>query len=348
MKPSTENPASLYEAGQGRSLSKTIVLLSVLAVVLLVVVLTDGLVYSISGTSLLSEVFNDTEEVVYAYHDESDIGFGSFKSQQRRSNRLINLSGDDELTATTSPIATSTPIPTVAPTATPIATPVVTPKPTPKVYKLNKSRYIVAADGVNARKKPSKKSKSLKVLSFGKKIKCNFVNKKWAVVKVRKKSGKTTYAFVSRQYLSKHKPKCKIKSVYGDKRKSYEDYRCITSRSSPQYKLRLRSRTASNGIRTCNGRYLVALGSRYTTKIGRYFDLVLSNGTVIKCVLGDQKSNKDTINGHMLGKDGGCAEFIVETSALSRRTRQMGDCSYSHSAWRSKVVKVKLYNKSVF
>ena len=126
------------------------------------------------------------------------------------------------------------------------------------------------------------------------------------------------------------------------------DYRCITSKSSPQYKLQQIATTASNGVRTVNGRYCIALGSYFTSKVGKYVDLVLANGNIIQCVIGDQKKNRDTNSQNAIGNDGSAAEFIVETSKLNHTTHYRGNVSFASKGWNSKVVKVRLYNKNAF
>ena len=140
-----------------------------------------------------------------------------------------------------------------------------------------------------------------------------------------------------------------IKYAPRDNRKSYMDFRTITSRNSPQYKLQYGyATTASNGVRTVNGRYCIALGSYFTHEVGRYVDLYLANGTVIPCIIGDCKQDIHTTHNHAIGIDGGVSEFIVHTASLPRRARQMGDVSYADENWNSPVVKIKVYKTNVF
>ncbi|MBR4315031.1 MAG: hypothetical protein IKP66_09000, partial [Lachnospiraceae bacterium] len=66
------------------------------------------------------------------------------------------------------------------------------------------------------------------------------------------------------------------------------------------------------------GRYCIAVGSFYTTQIGQKIDLVLTNGTVIKCILGDCKSDEHTDETHRYHAiDGSVAEFIVDYDYFS-------------------------------
>ena len=84
-------------------------------------------------------------------------------------------------------------------------------------------------------------------------------------------------------------------------------YKCITSTSSPQYKLQKnKAYTGKYGIRQVDGRYCVAIGSHFTSKIGILFDLILENGIVIPCILSDQKADEDTDSRNIVTKDNDC------------------------------------------
>lgn len=98
---------------------------------------------------------------------------------------------------------------------------------------------------------------------------------------------------------------------------TYMDYKAVTARSSAQYQL-LNSDSAHTdkitGIRMIDDRYCIALGSYYTSKVGQKVNLVFENGTVIKCILGDCKSDKHTDPSHRFHSvDGSVAEFIVDS-----------------------------------
>lgn len=144
---------------------------------------------------------------------------------------------------------------------------------------------------LNVRKKPSTKSKILDVLPFNSKVKFVKENKKWVKIKYKNK-----YAYVYKRYILKKKIKYDLYSVpeYSGY-KSWMPYTAITSTSSPQYFLQNEyAYTGTYGIRQINGRYCVAIGSHFTDDIGQYFDLILENGTVVPCILADQKANEDT------------------------------------------------------
>ena len=96
--------------------------------------------------------------------------------------------------------------------------------------------------------------------------------------------------------------------------KSYMDYKFITSKSSDQYKLQKSlAYTGDNGLRMVNGRYCIAVGSYYTTKIGQYLDIELENGEVIKAILADCKADIHTDATNRMNPNGSVIEFVVET-----------------------------------
>ena len=99
--------------------------------------------------------------------------------------------------------------------------------------------------------------------------------------------------------------------------KSYMDYRCIRNKYSSQYRLQKKCKTAKNGLRVYKGRYVVAVGTYYTSKIGTKIDLVMKNKKVVKCIVGDIKANRDTDYLHRQTADGSVVEFIVDTKKLS-------------------------------
>ena len=224
-------------------------------------------------------------------------------------------------------------------------------------YKLEKTGYVTTT--LNIREHPNTDSNKLGVYTVNMKVNYSIYSDEWVVIK---RNGK--YAYLNRKYISNKPVKIKkkkstttttvnstyiTKTVMNDRRKSYMDYRCITSKSSRQYKLQYNyAYTGSNGVRMINGRYCVALGSYYSHNIGQYVDLILSNGTVIPCIVSDAKANRDTNSNNSVGRDGSVGEFIVDTSRLSSTVRRMGDVSYASNGWNSNVVKIKIYNKNIF
>lgn len=132
--------------------------------------------------------------------------------------------------------------------------------------------------------------------------------------------------------------------------KSYEDYRDITSTNTPHYKLQnLYATTANNGLRAVNGRYCIALGSYFTTSIGQYVDVVLENGTVIECILGDQKSNAHTEWPHVAHPDGSVVEFIIDKKVIDPYIYYTtGNVSFLYEEWKSPVVQIVVYDVNFF
>lgn len=127
--------------------------------------------------------------------------------------------------------------------------------------------------------------------------------------------------------------------------KSYMSYKNITSRSSDQYKLQQMAYTGTYGIRQVNGRFCVAVGSAYTTQIGQYIDLVLEDGTIIPCILGDCKADEHTDSRNILTSDGSLAEFVVDVPSLSKTVRYTGDISTACDDWESMITRIIIYDK---
>lgn len=127
--------------------------------------------------------------------------------------------------------------------------------------------------------------------------------------------------------------------------KSYMGYKCITIKSSDQYKLQQSSAyTDDYGLRLVNGRYCIAVGSYYTTKIGQYIDIELENGNIIPAILADCKADIHTDYSNRMNHNGSVIEFIVDTDLLDKTAKRMGDISYINE-WNSKVINIKVYDK---
>ena len=129
--------------------------------------------------------------------------------------------------------------------------------------------------------------------------------------------------------------------------KSYMSYTAITKESSPQYKLQQISYTGNFGIRMCNDRYVIAVGNGVEASVGTVVDLVLENGTIIPCIVGDLKANKDTDAANLVSLNGCCSEFIIDKSAIDSRYKRSGDVSDCINCWKSRVVKIIVYEINV-
>ena len=110
----------------------------------------------------------------------------------------------------------------------------------------------------------------------------------------------------------------------GGEFKCYMDYRTITDTSSPQYALQAEAWTDEYGLRRIDEFYCVALGSAYGTKIGARYAITLSNGRTFLAVLGDQKADAHTIDGHTRDRSGAVVEFIVDAGALPEAVKHSG------------------------
>lgn len=113
--------------------------------------------------------------------------------------------------------------------------------------------------------------------------------------------------------------------------KAYMDYRTITNKNSEQYKLQELATTDDNGLRTINGKYLVALGTYYSDGCGEEFDVLLDSGKTIRVITGDIKQDIHTDDKNMMTKvtDTKCniLEFIVDTRMLDEKALRLGDVS---------------------
>lgn len=131
--------------------------------------------------------------------------------------------------------------------------------------------------------------------------------------------------------------------------KSYMSYKALTSKSSPQYKLQSSyAYTGNYGIRQVNGRYCIAIGTFSNAAIGSYVDLVLENGTIIPCVVGDFKAPVHTDSSNIVTLHNGCvSEFIVDLNSLHSTAKKMGNVSYCEEGWKSPVKTMLVYNTNV-
>lgn len=125
-------------------------------------------------------------------------------------------------------------------------------------------------------------------------------------------------------------------------KKTYMSYTTFKA-DSKQQELQDMAETDPNGIRAVSGRYCIAIGSRFDAPIGQYVDLLLHNGLVIPCVVGDLKSDKDTDSTNTFSPNGCCSEFIVNMTDINNKCKSMGDMSYLIEAWQSPVKQIIVY-----
>lgn len=123
--------------------------------------------------------------------------------------------------------------------------------------------------------------------------------------------------------------------------KSYMPYTAISRWT--QYEIQQIAYTNEKGLRMVDGRYCVAIGSHFNCEIGQAFDLILENGVVIPCIMGDQKADSDTDGNNIFTGNGCCTEFIVDMSCLDHYSKIMGDVSYAYEGWDSPVSMIITY-----
>ena len=198
---------------------------------------------------------------------------------------------------------------------------------------------------VNVRNEPSTASEVLEVYSFNTPIQYYKFNDEWAKIVYP-----TGYAYMSLQYISNEKLNYRDYTVpITSGFKSYMPYTAITNKASKQFKLQQMASDDTYGIRTVNNRYCVAIGTAFNAQVGTYFDMILANETVISCIVSDIKADKHTDKNNMITVSNGClTEFIINSSALDRNAKRMGDISYCCDEWNSRVEKIRVYDKNIF
>ncbi|WP_033153819.1 hypothetical protein [Pseudobutyrivibrio ruminis] len=93
-------------------------------------------------------------------------------------------------------------------------------------------------------------------------------------------------------------------------------------------------------------RYLIAVGSRFDTVAGQYIDLVLENGVVIECIMGDAKADVDTDSTNTFTyKSSCCSEFIIDEASIRSDIYERGNASLKYASWDSPVVSVVVYDQ---
>lgn len=127
--------------------------------------------------------------------------------------------------------------------------------------------------------------------------------------------------------------------------KSYMSY-SLFGKNTDQYTLQQMAVTDEEGFRRIDDYYVVAVGSYFGTSVGQRIDLKLLNGETIKCVVGDEKANKDTDKTNMFSKNNCLSEFLVDTKVLNTTVKNRGDVSYfPEEQWDSPVTEVIVYEE---
>lgn len=207
--------------------------------------------------------------------------------------------------------------------------------------KTTKNKKVYATTNVNIRKQPNIKSKKIGLLKSGQSIqRIKKLKNGWTKVNYKGK-----VAYICSKYLSKNKVKYNdYPTPSNNDFKAYMSYKCISSKNSKQYKLQAQAVPKNYGIRMVEDRYCIAVGSYYTTKIGTKLDLIMKNGSIIKCILADCKANAHTDTKNMQTvHDGSIVEFIVDTSRLPIIVKRMGDISYCNNNFKGEIKNIRIY-----
>lgn len=201
---------------------------------------------------------------------------------------------------------------------------------------------------VNVRKEPNVESEVLETFGYNKQIEYADYNEEWVQIKYN-----DNIAYIYKEYVSETVNTYREFAVPENRGfKSFEPYNRFNPKYK-QYKLQQNAYTGEYGIRQVNGRFCIALGTYYFENvtndiIGTYVDLVLENGVVIPCILGDIKADEHTDAQHIMTANGCLSEFIVDKSQLPKDVKSMGNVSYAKAEWRSPVAKVIVYEKNFF
>ena len=122
-------------------------------------------------------------------------------------------------------------------------------------------------------------------------------------------------------------------------------YKAISNTGSKQYKLQQVAQSSYNGLRMVNGRYLIAIGTYFKADVGTYIDLVLQNGNVIPCVVGDIKSDEHTDSTRIFtSANNCCSEFITDNKHLPATVQMTGNVSNIQEGWNSPVANFIVYD----
>ena len=198
----------------------------------------------------------------------------------------------------------------------------------------------INAQNVNIRENPNMDSKIYKTCNFNTQFEYFDYDDTWACVRYDEH-----LLYVYKDYISDSRNDFIEHYVPDNKIKSYMPYEAI--KACKQYDLQQIAYTGNYGIRMIDGRYCIAVGSAFTTQLGTYIDLVLSNGFVIPCILADCKADKDTDPSNRITvHDNSAVEFIVHIDSLPLNVKQRGDVSFVDENWNSQVTTIRVYEKA--
>lgn len=169
-------------------------------------------------------------------------------------------------------------------------------------------------------------------------------------------SGLVNYAkpptLLNCKFIDKLAP-VEIPEVVGANQKSYMRYQALGTESWNRQGWLSRcpeAYTDERGIRCVDGRKLIAVGSYYCSTIGTYMDVFLEDGTVIPCMMGDMKADKDTDQTNRYARDMSVIEFVIDAPKGYREFQQRfpealtGNYSV-YPEYQSAVVGLRIYDK---
>ena len=127
--------------------------------------------------------------------------------------------------------------------------------------------------------------------------------------------------------------------------KSFMTYKKF-GKNTTQYALQQLAITDDHGFRKLDDYYMIAIGCYFNAEVGQRVDLVLENGEVIQCVVGDHKAKQDTDTAHIFTRNNCMSEFIVDAKVLDKTVKTKGDVSmFPNEQWNSPVVEVVVYEE---
>ena len=212
-----------------------------------------------------------------------------------------------------------------------------------ELLKENEPSYIdgYAISIVNVREQPNTDCNILGQLYFNEIVSYIYYNEDWVQILY-----KDTIAYVSSDYISNEKCDYQLYDVPLNNFKSYMPYNYFNSNSN-QYLLQQSAYIGNYGIRQVDDRYCIAMGNGFNVEVGDYVDLILENGIIIPCIIGDIKDDSHTDDSNMITVVNGCiSEFIVDINSLNNKVLAYGDMSYICNEWQSSIVAIKVYNKN--
>lgn len=114
--------------------------------------------------------------------------------------------------------------------------------------------------------------------------------------------------------------------------------------------------TDNDGLCVLDGRYLIGVGNGISSTVGTYVDLILENGTLIECIVGNILPNSKTDSTNHVYEivdqtaSWSCGQFIVvnKSGIFNSEMRKSKDCSIKSPNWQSPVKTVKVYNTNWF